>query len=93
MDVYVNDFIKRAQGWHNAMRVRCHTFHAIDHMFRPNDEFDNSRKEPISQKKLAKGDDHWSTHKTILGWAIDTARMTISLPPHQLLKLLSAIIK
>ena len=95
VDVYVDDFIKLAQGWRNAMRIRRHTFHSIDRMFRPNDQYDHGRKEPISQKKLAKGDDHWSTHKTILGWAIDTARMTISLPPHRkerLLSLLSSIV-
>ena len=91
VDVYVDDFIKLAQGWSNAMRVRCQTFHSIDSMFRPNDDLDEGRKEPISQEKLAKGDDHCSTYKTILGWTIDTASMTISLPPHRKERLLSLL--
>ena len=97
VDVYVDDFVKLAQGWRNALRVRRHTFHCIDKVFRPNDALDpSSRKEPISVKKLLKGDDHWSTQKTVLGWDIDTRAMTIALPPHRqdrLLHLLRAVLR
>ena len=96
VDVYVDDFVKMVQGWFNAMRVRRHTFHNIDKVFRPNDRDDQNRKQPISESKLKKGDDHWSTQKVILGWLIDTISMTISLPPHRqerLLSLLGTIIK
>ena len=67
VDVYVDDFIKMAQGWSNALKVRRHTYHHIDSVFRPNDELDVDRKSPISLKKLNKGDDFWSTEKVILG--------------------------
>jgi len=50
VDVYVDDFIKAAQGWFNCIRVRRTTFHAIDSDFRPNDELDDDRKQPISVK-------------------------------------------
>jgi hypothetical protein len=57
-------------------------------VLRPLSPNDNPhRKEPISTKKLLKGDATWSTKKTILGWLIDTTRHTIELPPHRLERL------
>ena len=91
VDAYVDDFVKAVQGWYNAMRVRRHTFHNIDKVFRPNDAQDTNRKQPISESKLDKGDDHWSTQKVILGWLIDTVAMTISLPPHRQARLLNLL--
>ena len=88
-DVYVDDFLQLIQGppavraW--ARRV---LFHTIDEVFRPHGEGDPpSRQEPISTKKLGKGDAHWSTRKVILGWILDTARETIELPPRRLQRL------
>ena len=83
VDVYVDDFIKLAQGWANALKVRRHTYHHIDSVFRPNDAFDVDRKQPISVKKLEKGDDSWSTEKVILGWLLNSVTKTITLPPHR----------
>ena len=91
LDVYVDDFIKLAQGWLNCLRVRRCTFHAINNVIRPNDNSDSIRKEPISQSKLTKGDDKWSTLKTILGWIVDTQAMTISLPDHRKERLLTLL--
>ena len=82
-DVYVDDFIKLAQGWRNCLRVRRTAYHCIDAVFRPNDAQDRHRKDPISVKKLAKGDDAWSTRKTILGWDIDSRTKSIHLPDHR----------
>ena len=86
-DVYVDDFIKLAQGWRNCLRVRRAAYHCIDTVFRPNDHLDRHRKEPISVKKLSKGDDSWSTKKTVLGWDIDSRTRTIHLPEHRKEKL------
>jgi hypothetical protein len=61
--------------------------HSIDLVFRPNDSLDTRRSEPISLKKLDKGDASWKTQHTILGWDIDTEKKTISLPPHRLTRL------
>ena len=88
VDVFVDDFIALAQGPDNATRVRNVLMHAIDTVFRPLDEKDPStRSEPISMKKLKKGDCSWSTCKAVLGWLIDTTAMTISLPPHRVQRL------
>jgi hypothetical protein len=85
VDVYVDDFIAVAQGSHQRLRnVRSTLLHAIDKVFRPNDAGDvGTRAEPVSLKKLDKGDGSWNTVHTILGWEIDTIAKTISLPPHR----------
>ena len=57
---------------------------AIDDVFRPMDFYDRLElRDPISIKKLKKGDCSWSTIKVMLGWIIDTINMVIKLPPHQ----------
>jgi hypothetical protein len=85
VDVYVDDFIAVAQGSHQRLRdVRSTLLHAIDAVFRPNDELDDkARAEPVSLKKLQKGDGSWNTKQTILGWEIDTVAKTIALPLHR----------
>jgi hypothetical protein len=64
IDVYVDDFIAVAQGDHQNLRdVRATVLHSIDAVFRPNDGHDpNTLAEPVSLKKLVKGDASWSTH-------------------------------
>jgi hypothetical protein len=85
VDVYVDDFIAIAQGDHKRLKnVRATVLHSIDSVFRPNDERDSkTTAEPVSLKKLDKGDASWSTHQTILGWDIDTNPKTITLPLHR----------
>jgi hypothetical protein len=58
--------------------------HTLDEVFRPLESDDSpSRKEPASVKKLLQGDACWATRKVILGWIIDTLKMTIELPQHR----------
>ncbi|CAK9058977.1 Uncharacterized protein (Fragment), partial [Durusdinium trenchii] len=85
VDVYVDDFIAVAQGDRDRLKkVRATVLHSIDSVFRPNDERDpKTRSEPVSLKKLDKGDASWSTNHTILGWDIDTNQKTITLPSHR----------
>jgi Reverse transcriptase (RNA-dependent DNA polymerase). len=85
VDVYVDDFIAVAQGDREQLRnVRATVLHSIDSVFRPNDERDpKTRSEPVSLKKLDKGDASWNTNHTILGWDIDTTQKTITLPAHR----------
>ena len=86
VDVYIDDEILVAQGPAHALnKFRRQVFHNNDHVFRPNDGQDDPsiRHEPISAKKLDKGDACWSTRKVILGWLIDTLQGTIELPPHR----------
>ena len=88
IDVFVDDFIGICQGVRNRSRVRQTLLHAVDTVFRPTDYYDGiHRREPVSIKKLRKGDCSWSTVKLILGWIIDTVTMTISLPPHRVTRL------
>ena len=45
------------------------------------------RTEPVSMKKLRKGDLSWNTIKTVLGWVINTTTMTIHLLDHRVARL------
>jgi hypothetical protein len=88
-DIYVDDFLGLAQGSvRTRNRIRRILFHTLDEVLRPkDDEDDDTRQEPISVKKLSKGDANWSTSKQMLGWLIDTIQSTITLPPHRVERL------
>jgi hypothetical protein len=45
------------------------------------------RRPVVSTSKVNKGDATFSTQKRILGWDIDSANLTISLPPHRVERL------
>ena len=88
IDVFVDDFIGLAQGKKHRNRVRNTLMSAIDEVFRPLSPSDKpSRREPVSIKKLLKGDCSWSTMKLVLGWIINTVDQTISLPQHRVERL------
>ncbi len=88
-DVYVDDFITVVQGNPNRRRrIKRQFLHSLDQVFRPLDAADSPhRQEPASEKKFRKGDGTWCTRKLVLGWIIDTAHSTITLPPHRLARL------
>ncbi len=84
---FLNDFVLLGQA-PNTCRVRKTLLHAIDQVFRPlMEENSHFRREPVSLKKLRKGDCSWDTIKLVLGWIVDTASMTIHLPPHRVERL------
>ena len=86
--MFVDDFIALVQGAQNKRRVRTILLNAINQVFRPQEPSEASyRQEPVSIKKLKKGDCTWGTNKQILGWIIDTAARTIELPPHRVERL------
>ena len=59
-------------------------FQALEKVFQPLDADDTKfRQEPVSVKKLWKGDAYWSTSKIILSWLLDTITKTIFLPKHR----------
>ena len=68
-----------------------HLFHTIDKLFRSNNKDDIAREEPISLKKIYKGDATWSTQKFVLGWAIDTVKQVLTLPADHKTNLLSLL--
>jgi hypothetical protein len=88
-DVFVDDFIGMGQGNRKQLtNLRRILLHTLDEVFRPLAGDDSpSRKEPASVKKLLQGDACWSTRKVILGWIIDTLKMTIELPAHRMERL------
>jgi hypothetical protein len=92
-DVYVDDFVMAAQGSHAKLRRHRRTlFHEVDRVLRPLEPTDSPhRTEPISVKKLGKGDAQWATRKNILGWIVDTVRHTIELPPRRRARLHSIL--
>lgn len=95
-DVYMDDYLMLGQGNHSRLRqLRSTLMTAIDSVFRPLDEQDSShRQEPISIKKLQKGDCSWNTTKLALGWLLNTEAMTLTLPLHRsqrLCEILSSI--
>ena len=92
-DVFVDDEIMLGQGTASRLnRLRRVLLHANDEVFRPNDEHDGAeRRHPVSLKKLLKGDACWATYKIILGWAVDSLRHTLELPPHRQERLLTIL--
>ncbi len=93
VDVYVDDELAVAQGNIPRLnRIRRGLLHLNDAVFRPNDDLDPpNRREPVSTKKLQKGDACWSTRKQVLGWDVDTIAKTLELPPHQQERLLTIL--
>jgi hypothetical protein len=85
VDVYMDDFLHATQlPLKERSQARDTLFECIDQVLRPLAPTDNpNRKEPISTKKLQKGDAAWFTKKTILGWLIDMTRpVAQSSSPH-----------
>ncbi|MHA7856388.1 hypothetical protein [Marinobacter shengliensis] len=83
--VYIDDFINMAmqdnsQDLLGAInKVTMHNIHAF---FPPPAVSGHTQgKDPISQKKLAKGDAGWDTAKAILGFQLDGNSRTVWLPP------------
>ena len=93
VDVFVDDFIALVQGCPKQLgRIRRALFHNIDLVFRPLDGVDSThRRQPISIKKLKKGDCSWDYVKVILGWEVNTKLGTINLPPHRVDRLLEIL--
>jgi hypothetical protein len=83
-DIYIDDFISLSQPI-MAKQMLCTILHSIDAIFRstplPNNK--PTWKQIISASKLALGDGAWSTSKVVLGWQLDTAQGTMSLPKHR----------
>ncbi len=93
VDVFVDDFIALCQGTSNLSRTRNILLQAVNTIFRPLDYYDSIyRKDPVSIKKLHKGDCSWATIKNCLGWIINTQANTITLPEHRRVADLASIL-
>jgi hypothetical protein len=87
-DVYMDDFLAAAQHQSAPNQMRT-LLHCIDAIFQ--DLLTSTRRQIISQSKVLKGDAAWSHQKRILGWDIDSHTMTLHLPPHCQLRLVSLL--
>jgi hypothetical protein len=89
VDIYMDDFVGASQGNRQCRQnVRRTLLHVIDDIYRPLSPTDPpTRKEPISVKKLQQGDASWSTQKEVLGWLLDTEKMTLQLTPRRIERL------
>ena len=84
IDVFVDDFLGVAQGDQSRRtRIRRLLLQSFDEVFRPLEDDEGHRQEPVSVKKLLKGDAAWAVVKILLGWVVDSVRGTIELPPHR----------
>ena len=92
VEVCLNYFIGITQGGPKERRqMTRHLFHTIDELFHPNNKDDIARGEPISLKKISKGDVVWSTQKVVLGWAIDSVKQVLTLPADHKTNLLALL--
>jgi hypothetical protein len=93
--VYVDDFILAAVEDESGKLLRKTaraTLHAIHSVFPPPAATGMSdAKDPISEKKLAKGDARWDTTKEILGYMLDGVNRTVQLPPSRAVDLLKEV--
>jgi hypothetical protein len=83
--VYVDDFLLAAVESSDGLlleKAARATLHAIHSVFPPPASTDPpGTKDPISVKKLDKGDARWDTTKEILGYELDGIHRTVRLPP------------
>jgi hypothetical protein len=87
-DIYIDDFMILAQRPHHTATLNRLLFN-LHKVF--TDQPSTPRRTTISASKLAKGEAAFSTVKTLLGWTIDTYRMTLQLPHHRLTSLTNTI--
>jgi hypothetical protein len=95
--VYVDDFLLAAVQ--NAaqtllQRTMRATLHAIHSIFRPPSASDPpGTKDPISEKKLLKGDARWDPIKEVLGYELNGRDRTVRLPAQKAEALLKELRK
>jgi hypothetical protein len=88
----VDDFILAAvedtkgKFLQRAARATLHAIHSV--LQPPTATGTPDAKDPISAKKLVKGDARWDTKKEILGYWLDGKHRTIQLPPSRAASLL-----
>ena len=86
IEVFVDNFIgctdkttkEHLQQFSQAM------LHGIHEIFPPPSVTGHSGGDPISEKKLTKLEELWDNVKEILGWVLNGANFTISLPPEKI---------
>ena len=82
LEVFVDDFAQLAQTTYKEALRHCSraVLHGIHRVFPPPNVTGHTGADPVSIKKLLKGEGVWAVRKEILGWIIDDATMCIELP-------------
>ena len=82
LEVFVDDFIGVAQtsNIHQLRHYSRAMLHGIHSIFPPPTVTHHNGHDPVSEKKLDKGEGSWETTKEILGWNFDGRAGTIQLP-------------
>ncbi len=93
IEVFVDDFIGCTDNisQEHLLNVSRAMLHGIHSIFPPNDITGHLGGDPISEKKLEKLEGLWASIKEILGWFIDGANYTITLPPEKTARILATL--
>lgn len=82
IEAFIDDFMMMTQEKAHYRRLTCAALHGIQSVFPPLSVTRHKEgKEPVSVKKLRKGEADWVFEKQVLGWLLDGVHWTISLPP------------
>ena len=81
-ETFIVDHIALAQTpkVENLMHLTRSVMHGINSVFPPETVTNDGMGDPISEKKLDKGEGLWKYRKEILGWLFDGASRCIELP-------------
>jgi hypothetical protein len=82
-EVFVDDFIGATNNLtrRHLEQVSKAMINGIHSIFPPPDVTNHPGGDPVSEKKLEKGEGTWSHNKEVLGWDLNGKNFTIQLPP------------
>ena len=85
VEVFVDDFIgvTNDTGFENLQKISRAMIHGIHSIFPPPDISGHNGADPVSEKKLEKGEGTWSHTKEVLGWILNGKDFTMQLPPQK----------
>ena len=82
IECFVDDFMVMAQAKSRLAHLSRSVMHAIEQVFPPPSVTGHvGGKDPISEKKILRGEADWETSKEVLGWLVDGDKRTVQLSP------------
>jgi hypothetical protein len=97
-EVFVDDFVGLTNNgsMEHLQKISRAMIHGIHSIFPPPDVTKHSGEDPISEKKIKKGEGIWAVEKEILGWIFNGKTFTIRLPSQKIkdiIKLIRGMLK
>ena len=82
LEVFVDDFIAMTQNVSRIQHLTRSILHGIEEVF-PSIEVTGhvAGREPVSEKKVKRGEANWEVTKDVLGWLVDGDNRTVQLTP------------